>query len=123
MRRGPGKPFKKGNKLAKGRPPLTEEEKVIRKLTKAEFVELASIILKGDKSALEKMAKDPGTPIIKAMAGSVAAQIIKKGDMDALDKFLNRIIGKVKEEVEVSGNSVQVIVGLPPNGSEKKKDG
>jgi hypothetical protein len=119
---GKGKPFQKGNKLAKGRPPVSEDEKVLRKLSKAEFAEIASVILRGDRAELERMAKDPKTTIVKAMAASVCATIIKKGDADALDKFFNRIIGKVKDEVEVSGDGLkpQVILNFEDNGRKVK---
>lgn len=120
---GKGKPFSKGNKLGKGRPVLTEEEKMLRKLTKAEVVELASLILKGNRKALTELnsEKNQQATIFQAMLAKVALRIMATGDMDALDKLLNRLIGKVKEEVEVSGEGLRpVIMKFEDNGRHVK---
>ncbi len=114
--------FSKGNKAnPHGRPKLTPEEQAIRKLTKAEVVEITSLILKGDRTELEGLVKAMGTPIFQAMIASVSVKIIKTGDMDALDKLLNRLIGKVKEEVEVSGEGLRpVFLKFEDNGRQAK---
>jgi hypothetical protein len=46
------------------------------------------------------------------MVASVALKIISKGDMYALDVLLNRLIGKVKDEVLLTGdgNPFQMII-------------
>ena len=107
----------------KGRPVSTPEQLRLTRLTKTELTEIGSYIVKGDKTELKKIVDDPTTSILKSWIASIAIKGIASGDMDALNKLLERIVGKVKEEVEVSGNAVSVVVGLPSNGSEKKKDG
>jgi hypothetical protein len=119
--RGKGKPFKKGNKLAVGRPKMTEEQKKLARMTRTEVMDVMSQIVRFNKKELMALKNDPKTSLLKAWVGSVAAKGIKLGDMDRLDKLLNRVIGKVKEEVEFQGNAVNVLVKLPGNGSEKKK--
>jgi hypothetical protein len=116
--------FQKGNKLGKGRPPLTEQDKEVRALTKARLNEVISKILGSTPEEIIRMKEDKNTDALTAWILSGAVKGIKTGDMDQLEKvLLNRTLGKVKEQVEVSGNAVSVVIGLPPNGSEKPKDG
>lgn len=120
--KNPKNQFKKGNKFGKGRPPLTGEEKALRHLTKTEVTELASMILKGSNDELLGLKDNPNTTIFQTMIASVAIAIIKKGDMDALDKLLNRLIGKVKEEVDVNTrNLTPVILKFEDNGRQVRQ--
>lgn len=97
----------------------------VKLLTKQELVQVANIILRKDLAAIKEYSKTPGVSVLQLMVASVAAKIIREGNMDALDKLLNRLIGKVKDEVEHSGsitNPAQVIVTMPGNGREAKED-
>jgi hypothetical protein len=117
------KPGQSGN--PKGRPKESKAVKAVRSLTKQEMLKIANFIVKGDVAALKKMRQDTSTVVIQAMIAAVAIKIIGKGDMVALDMLLNRLIGKVKDEVLYSaeGNSPNVIVTLPSNGREVKNEG
>lgn len=101
-----------------GRPKESKEHKALRALTKAEMLEVGNIIVQGDVDALKVIAKDPKTIVLKAMIASVAIKIIQKGDMYSLDVLLNRLIGKVKDEIDHSilGGNTQIVVTLPSNG-------
>lgn len=100
---------------------MTEEQKKLSRLTRTEVMEVMSAIVKGNKSDIMKLKDDPKTSLLKAWIGAVAMKGIKLGDMERLDKLLNRVVGKVKEELEFQGSAVTVSVKLPGNGSEKKK--
>jgi hypothetical protein len=76
----------------------------LAKLTKEELVEVGSLILKGEIKNLKKLAVDTEATVLQRMVASVAVRIMGKGDMHALDLLLNRLIGKVKEEVEITGD-------------------
>lgn len=79
------------------------EEKALKKLTKEELIEIGNIIVKGDMDQLKAIAKDPKASVIQVMIASVAAKTIAKGDMHALDILLNRLVGKVKDEIDLTG--------------------
>lgn len=98
------------------------EIKAIKKLTKSELKEVGSLILENNFTRLEELALDPSASTIQRMVASLARRVIFHGDPQAFDTLLNRLIGKVKEEVEHTGNlnSPQVIVSLPSNGREVK---
>lgn len=120
-----GKPFPKGvsgNPL--GGKMHNKELKAIRRLTAVEVAEIGGMILQNNLAALKAIAKDPDASVLKTMIASVAVKTIEKGDAHALDKLLDRLIGKVRDEIKVTsvGNplvTAQVVV-LPSNGREKK---
>lgn len=99
------------------------EIKAIKRLTEAEMIEVGSLVLKGNIRELQLVLKDPTSSVLKCMMAGVAIKTIQKGDPHALDVLLNRLIGKVKERVEVTGiDAPKVIVNLPANGREIDKD-
>src|SRR4051812_49404796 len=115
------KPYKKGQSgNPAGRAPDPPELKKLKNLTKAELVDVGNLVIKGDHEALKRLAKAPKATVLQRMLASVAVKIIEKGDMHSLDILLNRMVGRVKEEVALTGNIPQVVVNLPSNGREAK---
>lgn len=91
------------------------ELKMIRNLTEQEVVEIGSLVVKGSIKELRAIAKDEDGSAIRCMIAAVAVKVMSKGDPQALEVLLNRLIGKVKEKVEVtSTNQTQLnaIVGV-----------
>lgn len=105
------------------------EKQAIKKLTQAELSEIANLVLKGDVEELRELKDNDKETVLKRMVASVAIRIISKGDMFAFDTLLDRLIGKVKKQVDVSGipaipqgiQPAQVIISLPSNGREAPK--
>ncbi len=104
-----------------GKKPDPPELKRLKNLTKAELVDVGNLIIKGDVGTLQRLAKDPQATVLQRMLAAVAAKIINKGDMQSLDVLLNRMVGKVKDEVALTSNLPQVVVNLPSNGREVKE--
>lgn len=82
-------------------------------------------MIKGDMQGLRNAVNDPTTPALVATIASIMIRMHATGDMDAFDKLLNRIIGKVRDEVQhggsIGGNlGSTVVVTLPSNGREVK---
>ena len=99
------------------------EIRAIKKLTKEELKELGAIVLKNNLDELMKIQDDPNASVLKVLVASVCVKAIKKGDMYSLDVLLNRLIGKVKEEIEHSGDvrPATVNIMMPNNGRAVKK--
>lgn len=97
--------------------------RMIRHLTKVELIEIGNLVIKNNIDELKAISKDPNASVIKVMIAAVSVKVIEKGDMHSLDVLLNRLIGKVKEEIHTTGtlNIPQVRVTLPSNGREVKK--
>jgi hypothetical protein len=117
------KPYKKGQSgNPNGRPHDPPELKKLKNLTKAELVDVGNMVVKGDFEALKRLAKNPKATVLQRMLAAVAQKVIEKGDMHSLDILLNRMVGRVKEEVALTSNIPQVVVNLPSNGREAKDD-
>lgn len=92
-----------------GRPQVPAEVKEARKLTK-EDVDLAlSKYLKVELKEIPNMKRDPKMTVNEAIIHSIIVNAIQKGDQQRYSFLLDRLIGKVKDQVEASG-SIKVIV-------------
>lgn len=96
----PWKPGESGN--PDGRPPVPEEIKKIRNLTKNEIKEVGSILLKGREDELVLLVKDPETPVLRKWMANVALKALERGDMMTLNALLDRLVGRVKEEIDLN---------------------
>ncbi len=105
-----------------GRPQVLPEEKLFKNLTKKELIEVGNYVIKGDLTALKNMAKRPGATVLQIMLAAVCIKVIQKGDMHQLDILLNRLVGKVRDEIHATGVvDAKVVVNLPSNGREVGK--
>lgn len=101
------KPGVSGN--PSGRPKLTEDEKRLRKLTKEQFKEIGDIIVSGNTSELDELIHDPKATVLQVAIATAMRAAIEKGDLGNVEILLNRLIGKPKEELEVTGITPTVI--------------
>lgn len=93
----PWKPGQSGN-------PRGPEKHVgaLRKLTQAQVKVVMDLVLMNDVGSIEKLRKDPKTPLLQAWICSIALKGFKTGDHSAIEVLLARTIGKVKEVVDVN---------------------
>lgn len=117
-----GRRFKKGEvhnpKGAAAHDPI---KRIIKKLTVPQLEEVIGLVLFSPPEKLKEEAeKDP--TILKTWIAAAAMTGIKKGDLTHLTSLIDRVVGRVKERIEVSGNmNAQVVLTMPANGSEKKE--
>ncbi len=112
------KPGQSGNPL--GGRAHDPELRAVKNLTKRELADIGNLIIKNDYDALKKLSKENSATVLQRMLASIAVRIIDKGDMGALDILMNRLVGKVKDEIALT-NLPQVNVTMPANGREAKK--
>lgn len=85
------------------------ELRAIKRLTAHEVAEIGSLIVSKNLSKLRAIVKDardnPDSKHsgLKSWIAMVAIKGISKGDAHALDVLLNRLIGKVSDKVQVTG--------------------
>lgn len=95
------KPGQSGNPRGAGA--HNHELKAIRRLTKEDVATVGALILEGNLDRLKEVSKDPNASVIKVWFASVAIKAISRGDPSALNIILNRIIGRVPEEIRHTG--------------------
>ena len=75
------------------------------------------------REKLAKVATNRKTPTIDLMIIKIITTAINKGDQTRLNFLLDRTIGKVKDNVDVTNSDGSmrgsVVVTLPSNGREK----
>lgn len=101
------------------------ELKKLKALSKAEFVEIGNLVIKSSMNELKTISDNLDNPVLQIMISRVCLKIASKGDMTALNVLLDRLIGKVREDVKFTGDvslPAQIIVTLPSNGREAKLD-
>ena len=95
--------FQPGNKLSTGRPVKLPAAKPLIELNKNDVLHHIANALCQPVGGLEAMLKRNDFPAIK-MAALRLAYMAANGDMTAFDFLLNRLIGKVKETVDLTAN-------------------
>lgn len=101
------KPGQSGNPLgAKLHDPVM---RAIKRLTRAEVAEIGALIVSKNISKLKEIVEDAKGnddskhSALKVWIATIAIKGISKGDAHALDVLLNRLVGKVKDEIELTG--------------------
>ena len=97
-----------------GRKAEPKELREAKAMTKAQAQELLVIFMQMDIDDLEAILRDKKRKVIEHIIGRIALMAIKHGDHARLSFVLDRLIGKVKDEVEHSVYKPLVIER--PNG-------
>lgn len=77
--------------------------KRVRSLTKEQVAEIGSIILENNLEKLLAIREKKNSSVLKVWFAAVAIKSISRGDAHALSVILDRIVGKPKDIVELSG--------------------
>lgn len=93
--------FKPGHPGGPGRPP--EAPAALKQFTKKEIAECVCRMLKMTVDELVRFSKHPEATALEVIVSSVIRECMKKGDFWALDKMLERVIGKVPLKQELTG--------------------
>jgi hypothetical protein len=100
-----GKNFEPGNKMGKGASCHNPALKVVRRMTHDDVAEIGQLIVEGNLEKLQAVKDDKNASVLKVWMCSVAIKAISRGDATALNALLDRIVGKVKDKVEVTSNN------------------
>jgi hypothetical protein len=75
----------------------------MRRLTQEDLADVGQMILAGEFESIKEIAENPkGHNALKAIFCSVFNKAHEKGDMQSLNLFLDRVVGKVKDKVDVT---------------------
>lgn len=96
--------FKPGNPGGPGRPIVPDDIKEARKLTSTEVERILTQLLSMSPSELVQIKQNPKSTMLELMIHSIVVNAVNKGDQQRLDFLLQRVIGKVKEKIEMEIN-------------------
>jgi hypothetical protein len=83
---------------------LTPYMAAVQRLTAAQVAELGSLLITHDVTELEKVAKDRSYyTVLQVWFAKIAVRAMREGDSMALDRLLDRVVGRSKEYIELSG--------------------
>ncbi len=105
------KPGQSGN--PSGRKPADPEVLALKALTHDQFKELANLVLQGKRQDVTDIVNDQNAALFKRWLAKMADQGFNRGDQQALEFFLNRLIGKVPDKIEATG--ALVTSQVPPD--------
>jgi hypothetical protein len=97
-----GRNFVKGQ-VANPRGPdaHTAETKAMRKLTRADLVLMGSMLTSMPLREARLVAKNESNTTLRTVCANAIVRANDEGDFALFDRLLDRVIGKVKEEVDV----------------------
>jgi hypothetical protein len=72
------------------------------KLTRNEVDVIMSKFMRINLDGLKAIAEDPDTPVMEHILAKVCLGAMKQGDHQRLNFFLDRLVGKVKDNVEIT---------------------
>lgn len=111
-----------------GRPKLSDAERKLRRSTKEQIKEIGDIIINGSRVELEHILDNPGEYSELQYQIACALKVsAEKGDWFTVDKILDRLIGKVQEDVAISlprptvidfGEGREIILGAKKGDDE-----
>jgi len=106
-----GKDFVKGVVTnPKGRPKVSSQLKEIKQLNATRLAELLNEFINMDKEALIAKSKNPSTTVFELIICSILKNAYDKGDQQRINFILDRLVGKVKDQVEHSGDGFKIIL-------------
>jgi hypothetical protein len=98
-----------------GKPKLTDEERMMRANFKSALIAMGTKTI----AEIESIARDPNSPLPYVIQAKAISFFLKSGNPVYYKEFLDRTIGKVKEETEMMG-FIKVIVEDYSNGNKDK---
>lgn len=107
-----GRDWQKGmiQKAGPGRPAVSPQIKAIKQLNATKLAELLNEFINMDKEALIAKSKDPSTTVFELIICSILKNAYDKGDQQRINFILDRLVGKVKDQVEHSGDGFKIIL-------------
>lgn len=102
------KPGQSGN--PDGRVKLPEDIKTAKRINKIELERLLNLYLSLTDDEIKLRQADTGTTQIERMIASIVEKGIVQGDQQRLNFLLDRLVGKVKEEIDVTVRPRPVII-------------
>ena len=91
-----------------GKPKIPDDIKETRSLNQYELERIINRYLHMTKGELVAAIKNDATPMMEVTVASIVLKAASGGDHLRLDFILNRLIGKVKDKVQIEDSRVEI---------------
>jgi uncharacterized protein DUF5681 len=106
-----GRTWKKGESgNPKGRPPVPADIRAAQKLNRVALARVLDRMINYTQRELEQILMNPNSGILETAVGAILLKSIEEADHMRLNFILDRLIGRVKDEVEHSFPRPTIIV-------------
>jgi hypothetical protein len=95
-----GRNFKKGSSGNPGG--MTKEQSKVRHLSREQLKDLLNTLHSATHEDMERILGNPGTTALTMMVVKCYMTIIETGSIREFDVLLDRLVGKVKDEVDLN---------------------
>lgn len=75
----------------------------LSRLTAEQVAEVGTMILGNDRAALKKLGEDPKASVLQVWMAGLVVNSMTKGESRTFTAVMDRIVGRAKETVELSG--------------------
>lgn len=89
----------------------------LSRLTAEQVAEVGTMILSHDRAALKKLGEDPNASVLQVWMAGLVVNSMTKGESRTFTAVMDRIVGRAKETVELSGRN-----GTPVSLEVAKRD-
>lgn len=121
--------FTKGHRFSvgKGRPKISPELHLVKEISREDVRLRISKFLGMTREEVKRVLEDPTSSSHDLLIATIVAKAVTHGDQNRLEFIYNRIVGRVKEEVEVNlpkptvvvlSNEKKLIAGVPDEEGE-----
>lgn len=97
--------FQKGVSGNPGGRKVDPIKKALRNLTRESFREVIELALTGNVKELRLLIKDPTTTAIQLGVATSLLRAIQRGDWGTIEAIATRIVGKIPDELKVTGQT------------------
>ena len=106
LERNKFKPGVSGN--PNGRPPLNPIQRVLRDLTIETYGRVIKAALTGNADALKAIVTDNKSSVVEVTVATSLLHSIKTGDPTVLERFAERIVGKIPEVIKIDSTNLNL---------------
>ena len=102
--------FQKGNP---GRPKGNQIVNQLKKITLEDYLERINRIMSLKPDELKFIKQDPSFDVLDAAICSVVSKAIEFGDDKRLEALMRRLVGPVKEQMELTNKNEPILIEYP----------
>lgn len=86
--------------------------RALRNLTVESYREVINLVCTGNPDALRELIEDPKTSALQVGVGIAFLKAMKAGDYATIERIVERIVGKIPDELNVNSNNRNVNANL-----------